>query len=103
MDRLIRDNISNLRIYLKDLLDTMPIAKGDAATSALLSFAIDESCCEPSLECAFFDLKIWAIAMHGRNESSKFFKTTSDILNRLPHSSPAYGWLLVVRRCAPIS
>jgi len=30
------------------------------------------------------NLKIWAIAMHGRNESSNFFKTTSDI-NHLSH------------------
>ena len=59
MERLIRDNISNLRIYLKDLLDTMPIAKGDAATSALLFFAIDESCCEPSPRmCIFFTLAL---------------------------------------------
>jgi len=40
------------------------------------------------------DLKMWAIGMHGRNKSSNFFEITSvvDILNHLPHSSPAYGW-----------
>jgi len=55
--------------------------------------------------CISTNLKIWAIAMHGRNESSNLFKITSviDILSHLPHSSPAYGWLLVVRRWAPIS
>ena len=54
MERLIRDNISHLRIYLINLLDTMPIAKGDTATSALLFFPIDESCCEPSSRMRIF-------------------------------------------------
>ena len=43
--------------------------------------------------------------MHGRNESSNFFKITSivDILNRIPTHCQPNGWLLVVRRWAPIS
>jgi len=51
---------------------------------------------------------MWAIAMHGRNESSNFFEITSvvDVLNRLPlvaslqlaPRGPALGAYILMRK-----
>ena len=107
MERLIRDNISNLRVYLKGLPDTMPIAKGDAATSALLFFSIDdewakeegeEATVNRALECALFDFGplndqgIFKITTRGGG-LDKLPDVLEFWLEKLPNSLLLQNWL----------